>query len=74
MKPVFFKVDGIGLNATAFSKMTEEQAVAEMTEGNILKEHKKDAAWARKAYKACVDALRVTELGKAKAGKQSGNL
>ena len=58
MKDQFLKIDGVSLNATAFSKMSESEALAEMTNGNILKTHGKDAAWGKKAHQACVNALR----------------
>lgn len=52
------KIDGIGLNAKHFAAMSEADAVKEMKDGNILKTHNKDEAWAKAAYAKCVEALK----------------
>lgn len=61
-----FKVDEVNLNAALFGSLSEEDAVKRMTENGILKTHGKDEAWAKKAHKACVDALKPVEEKKKK--------
>lgn len=51
------KIDGIGLNATHFTKMKKEDAVKAMEADGILKAQGKDRDWAGKAYETMVTAV-----------------
>jgi len=68
MKNVSVKVDGRSLLANHFAKMSEEGAVKAMADDGI--KEAKDPGWAKKAYAACVNA--VKEADKKAADKKPG--
>jgi hypothetical protein len=65
MNQVNVKVDGVGLNATHFSAMSEQDAIKAMSADGISN----DSAWSKKAYTACQKAVADATKAKEEADK-----
>lgn len=57
MKPIQVTIDDQSLNARHFAGMTEAEAVKALIADGLTS----DEAWAKKAYKLCVDAVKKAD-------------
>lgn len=63
---VSVRVDGRSLNASHFASMKEDEAVKAMAADGI--KEAQDPAWCKKAYTACVNAVKEAEKKASKKG------